>query len=96
MNLKIVRLIGPTADCSPINSIKVSPSVGLCRRVSIPFNLFCEKIKVLLFCEMYSSMQNGTAKAPQEEKYRSVDVRSDTVTKPTSAMMTAMMEVRSV
>lgn len=41
-------------------------------------------------------MQNGTAKAPQEEKYRSIDVRSDTVTKPTSAMMTAMMEVRSV
>lgn len=41
---------------------------------------------------MYSTMQNGHAK-PEEEKYRSIDVRSDTVTKPTPEMMAAIMEV---
>lgn len=48
--LKIVRLIGPT-DCSPINSIKVSPSVGLYRRVfkAVPLILFCKIVKSFPF-----------------------------------------------
>lgn len=36
-------------------------------------------------------MKNGSAAA--EDKYRTVDVRSDTVSKPTQEMMQAMMEV---
>lgn len=40
---------------------------------------------------MYSTMKNGSSEGV--DKYRTVDVRSDTVSKPTEEMMAAMMEV---
>lgn len=40
---------------------------------------------------MYATMKNGSVSSA--DKYRIVDIRSDTVSKPTPEMMTAMMQV---
>lgn len=42
---------------------------------------------------MYSTMK--TSNGAVADKYRTIDVRSDTVSKPTKEMMQAMMEVKS-